>query len=341
MRPRIRAAWISLALGATGSETFRPQTTEENVTERPLVHYKNFIYDNSRWEGFKFRPDDIVISTPPKCGTTWTQRICALLVLKTPVLDKPLTTYSPWIDMLTRARADILADLDAQQHRRFIKTHTPFDGLPYDERVTYLCVGRDPRDVALSWDGHIMNADMTALLGARDTAVGNADIAEFLEKGPPPAAEIESERFWAFVDDPTPATETAGSLLSVLHHLSTFWAVRDKPNVVMLHYDDLKADLEGQMRALAARLSIEIPERLWPELVKAATFEEMRRNADQTAPGVTEAIWLDNKQFFRSGSSGQWRRVIEEGDLARYDARVRDLADPAFAAWAHHGSRAR
>ena len=322
-------------------ETLSPQATEEIVKEAPLVHYRNFVFDSSRWAGFRFRPDDIVISTPPKCGTTWTQRICALLILKTPELEKPLTTYSPWIDMLTRPRADIMADLEAQQHRRFIKTHTPFDGIPFDERVTYICVGRDPRDVALSWDAHVANADMLALFSAREAAVGNADIAEFLEQGPPPMPESESERFWAFVDDPTPVTETASSLCAVLHHLSSFWGVKDKANVVMLHYDDLKADLEGQMRALAARLSIEIPEPLWPSLVKAATFEEMRANADKTAPGVTEAIWQDNKKFFRSGSSGQWRKVIGEGDLARYHQRVRELADPAFAAWAHHGSGAR
>jgi hypothetical protein len=279
-----------------------------------------------------------VISTPPKCGTTWTQRICALLILKTPELDKPLTSYSPWIDMLTRPHADILADLEAQTHRRFIKTHTPFDGLPYDERVTYICVGRDPRDVALSWDGHVQNADFGRILAAREASVGNDDIKELLENGPPPAPETEAERFWAFVDDPTPVTETSGTLAAVLHHLSSFWAVKDKPNVVMLHYDDLKADLEGQMRALARRLAIDVPESLWPDLVKAAGFEEMKANADKMAPGVTEAIWQDNSKFFRSGSSGQWRRVIGEGDLARYHRRVRELADPTFAAWAHHGS---
>lgn len=311
---------------------------ETPVSEAPLVLYKNFIFDSSRWEGFRFRPGDIVISTPPKCGTTWTQRICALLILQTPELDKPLTSYSPWIDMLTRPRAAILADLEAQQHRRFIKTHTPLDGIPWDDRVTYICVGRDPRDVARSWDNHVANADMAALLGARDAAVGNADIADFLENGPPPMPETARDRFWAFVDDTIPVTETAGSLAAVLHHLSSYWKVRDRPNVILLHYEDLKADLEGQMRALARRLSIEVPEPLWPDLVKAATFEEMRNNADKTAPGVTESIWQDNKQFFRSGRSGQWRELFEEGDDRRYDARVRELAGADLAAWAHHGS---
>ena len=69
----------------------------------------------------------------------------ALLVFQAPDLPAPLTTLSPWLDMAVRPVEQVHAHLEAQSHRRFIKTHTPFDGLPYDERVTYLCVGRDPR----------------------------------------------------------------------------------------------------------------------------------------------------------------------------------------------------
>jgi aryl sulfotransferase len=311
------------------------------MTGTARVHYKSFIYDSARWDGFELRPDDIVISTPPKCGTTWMQRICALLVFQTPDLEQPLTTISPWLDMLTVPREDVVADLEAQRHRRFIKTHTPFDGLPFDERVTYLCVGRDPRDVALSWDGHVANTDIASVFAARAAAVGNDDIAAMVEQGPPPLPESERERFWAFVMDPTPATEAIGSLLGVLHHLATFWAARDRANVVMLHYDDLKADLERQMRALAARVGIPVPEARWPELVHAASFEEMRRHADRFAPGVTESIWLDSRQFFRRGTSGQWRDLFEDGDDARYEARVRELASPDLAAWVHHTAAAR
>ena len=46
--------------------------------------YEGVVFDSSRWDGFALRPGDIVISTPPKCGTTWTQMICALLILQEP-----------------------------------------------------------------------------------------------------------------------------------------------------------------------------------------------------------------------------------------------------------------
>jgi hypothetical protein len=109
--------------------------------------YEGTVYDSSRWDSFELRSGDIITSTPPKCGTTWTHMIGALLILQEPEL-------SPWIDMVTRARTDVFADLQAQTHRRFIKTHTPLDGIPNDPTVTYICVGRDPRDVALSMDRH-------------------------------------------------------------------------------------------------------------------------------------------------------------------------------------------
>src|SRR3954449_1862464 len=117
--------------------------------------YEGKVFDSSRWDGFVLRPGDIIISTPPKCGTTWMQMICALLVFQTPQFDRPLDQISPWLDMLTRDRDSVVADLDAQSHRRFIKTHTPFDGLPHDAGVRYIAVGRDPRDVACSWDNHM------------------------------------------------------------------------------------------------------------------------------------------------------------------------------------------
>lgn len=309
------------------------------MSQRARVHYKTFVFDSARWDGFEFRPGDIVISTPPKCGTTWLQRICALLIFQTPELAKPLTTLSPWLDMLTRPHAENLAELAAQTHRRFIKSHTPLDGLPFDERVFYLGIGRDPRDVALSWDHHVANADVGALLAAREHAVGNADLGSLPAGVLAPPSPTQRERFWAWIDLDTPATETPSSLRVTLHHLASFWDARERPNVVLLHYEELRRDLAGQMRALAARLGIAVPEARWPALIEAAGFEAMRESADRLAPDVTESLWRDNRQFFRSGSSGQWRALFEPGDDERYAARLRALDfAPELVAWAHRGS---
>jgi hypothetical protein len=203
-----------LGLGVdVGSTWWPPTTTSDPISFTPalweealneLKRYRNLVYDNARWARFQFRDGDIVISTPPKCGTTWMQTLCAMLVLNAVEFDRPLTQISPWLDVQINPLAAVLHDLEAQEHRRLIKTHTPLDGLPSDERATYVCVGRDPRDVALSFEHHLANLDMEAFMAARAAAVGLADLAEL---GPPPPSPSPdpAERFWAW------AYATAGS----------------------------------------------------------------------------------------------------------------------------------
>jgi aryl sulfotransferase len=296
-----------------------------------LPRYRTLIHDSARWDGFVFRDDDIVISTPAKCGTTWTQMICALLILQDPALPAPLTELSPWLDVQTRKIEDVFAQLEAQQHRRFIKSHTPLDGIPFDERVTYLSVGRDPRDVAVSWDHHASNMRLDAILGKRAEAVGVDDLEELM-----PDLSVVSEdpveRFWRWVDSDDPSGFT---LRATLHHLDTFWQARDRDNIVLLHYADLTHDLEGQMRALARRLDIDVPEETWPDLVKAASFEHMRDRADELAPQVTDDFWHSSGNFFHSGTSEQWRALFEPGDEKRYEDRVRALASDDLLEWVH------
>jgi aryl sulfotransferase len=301
-----------------------------------VIRYRGDVADSDRWTGFAFRPDDIVISTPPKCGTTWTQMICALLVLQRTDLGAPLSSLSPWLDMLSRSRTEVVAALEAQPHRRFIKTHTPLDGLPGAPGVTYICVARDPRDVALSMDAHRTNMDMERFREERD-AVARVD--GFDVDDVPPAPELaptEWERFWQWVDDDTPQHERGSSLRRTLWHLRTFWERRADLSIVLLHYDDLRADLEGQMRGLAARLGIQVDEALWPGLVAAAGFDAMRSHAGTVAPTTDgRSFWRDDRQFFRRGTSGQWRDLLGEADLDRYRRRVASLAPPDLVAWAH------
>ena len=114
------------------------------------VVYRSWMSDSLRWDALRLREGDVVISAPSKCGVTWTQRLVSLLVFDGPDLPGPLSTVSPWVDLNIRPIEEVVAVLDAQQHRRFLKTHTPLDGLVLDDRVTYIGVGRDPRDAAIS-----------------------------------------------------------------------------------------------------------------------------------------------------------------------------------------------
>src|SRR4051812_10838120 len=117
-------------------------------TPRRTRTYRNHHLDSTRWDHVRLRPDDIVISTSIKAGTTWMQRIISLLLFGRGSLPGPLQALSPWVDAAWYGPiGPLAATLEAQQHRRFMKSHLPLDGLPFDPAVRYVMVGRDTRDV--------------------------------------------------------------------------------------------------------------------------------------------------------------------------------------------------
>lgn len=298
---------------------------------RPAVRYQNSIMDSGRWEEITLREGDIVISTPPKCGTTWTEMICALLIFQTAGFPHSLDEISPWVEMLTPSRTELRAAYESKTHRRFFKSHTPLDGLPVDDRVAYICVGRDPRDAAFSWLNHManLNIDVVSELVEAAAAAENRPATSAREhlRGIPPGSP-PYEQFLAWVDNPEPL----GGLAWLVRHLASFWEARTWPNVMLLHYDELAADLSGQMRLLAEWLRIDVPAHRWDELVTAAEFTSMRRRADQLMPGP---VWREPSRFFNRGMTGQWQEVLDPEAESRYWKRVRELADPELVAWLH------
>jgi hypothetical protein len=89
------------------------------------------------------------------------------------------------------------------------------------------------------------------------------------------------------------------------------------------------------MRRLAAHLEIAVDEDRWSVLVQSATLDSMRSMAEMIVPGGDRGHWLDAAAFFSRGTSGQWRDLLDEADLARYAARVRALASHDVVEWLH------
>ncbi|HEU4511798.1 MAG TPA: sulfotransferase domain-containing protein [Nocardioidaceae bacterium] len=285
--------------------------------------YRSADEDSRRWYDFPFRADDIVISTRSKIGTTWMQMICALLVFQTADLPARLSSLSPWLDWLVIPRAEVFAPLDAQDHRRFIKTHTPLDGIPGHPGVTYIVVARHPLDMAVSLYHQSANLDrarIAELTGRPWTA----------RRPRPPVHE------WlqAWIDADCDPREQLDSLPGVLWHLRGAWSRRHDGNVILVHYDDLRYDLPGQMRQLAARLEIDVPEKAWPRLVEGATFERMKARADLVVPDPS-GVLKSHQAFFREGRSGAGESLLTSAQRAQYHARTRLMAPPEMLSWLH------
>src|SRR5919199_1866897 len=282
--------------------------------------YRSAIMDGSRWAAYNHRPGDIFVCAPPKGGTTWTQTIVASLLWPDGNFPGAVMEMGPWFDGRIVDFGELRARLEAQTHRRFIKTHTPADGIPIFDTASYIVVARDGRDAFVSFVNHLrhMRDEAIERLNAQAMAEGLDPIIKF-------GGDVHGF-FERWITDAPP-----------LRHLATWWDLRREPSVLFVHYNDLLADLEGEIRRLAGFLEIDIPEALWPGVVERCTFERMREDAEKigdfgrTFEGGAES-------FLYKGTNGRWRGVLSEGELRRYQDRVEELLAPEAAYWLEHGS---
>lgn len=271
------------------------------------------------------RPGDIVISTSAKAGTTWMQRIVSLLIFGTGPLPDVLTKVSPWIDCrYTDPLDEVVARIDAQRHRRFLKTHLPVDALPFSEDVRYIVVGRDTRDVFMSLWNHYRNyTDMMYEMTSAGDPPG----------GPLPRCPDDLRRLWSqWATRGSFEWESDGwPFWSHHYHAAAWWPFRHLENVLLVHYNDLQADLEGQMGRVADHLGIRVAEGAWPELVGAARFESMKSSGRELL-GPMDRFVGGPDAFLYKGSNGRWREALTADDLELYE-KMAGALDPALRDW--------
>src|SRR5690242_88825 len=296
-----------------------------------LREYRIWTTDSRRWAPYRPRPDDIIISASPKTGQTWTQQIVSSLILQD-AIARPLLQVSPWIDGRVFGTAESIHEqIEAQTHRRFLKSHLPLDGLPLYDSVKYIHVARDGRDAVMSWHNQLKgfnedHRERLSRIGLEDPVIGRPYPLI-------PAEPAEFFRLWLT----TPAVEGQSDGLPGLSFFDFevgFWAERHRANILFVHYQDLLDDREGEMRRIARFLGIESDERVWPSLVAAAGFSAMR--------GATDALMPEfrNRNFFNRGTNGRWRGVFSRDDLTLYESKAREKFSPDLAAWLSFGRRA-
>ena len=285
----------------------------------------NHHMDSTVWNDFAFRPDDIIIGTYAKSGTTWTQQIVSQLIFGGQEgLD--VSAMSPWLDMRILPRAETAAMLEAQRHRRFIKTHLPLDALLFSPEAKYLYIARDGRDVAWSAHNHFAKVkdEFFALLNETPGLVG------------PPMPRLPADVRAFFLQW---MEQDGAPLWSFWENIRTWWEARHLPNVMLVHFADLKRDPEGMIRDIAAFLQIEIAEELWPTILEHCSFDYMKRHAEKVVP-LGGAPWEGGAgTFINKGVNGQWRDVLTAEDCARYRSFAFEQLGAECAGWLERGKR--
>lgn len=289
------------------------------MTDRKL--YLGPLTDNRRWDQVTLRPDDVIVVTPPKCGTTWMQTIVALLLSGDPDTETELSVRMPWVDIRVRDMAEVAARLDAMIHRRSMKSHTPLDGLPMHDTAQYLCVFRHPLDAHFSFRNHARNLPMPWFdMWYPEDDPDGVTFRRFLDGGPE-----------GFDTDVMP-------LAHILRHYEAARARADQPNVTLFHYADMLRDLPDTFDRVAGLLGVSYPADLMEQLVAVATFDHMNAHADRYAPSGGKGFFKSDGAFFQNGSSGQWRDKLTEEEYAAYVATMEVALAPDERAWLEFGS---
>ncbi|MEZ4731571.1 MAG: sulfotransferase domain-containing protein [Caldilineaceae bacterium] len=310
------------------------------MTERlpTMMHtYQNHLLDSTRWNCYQPRPDDVVIATSIKSGTTWTQEIVHQLIFwgqEAPGRG----AVSPWLEARWRPLDDLIGQLEAQPHRRFIKSHLPLDGLPFFPQVKYIVVGRDPRDVFMSlWNHH---ANYTPEFLARITTYVNDTPGRVGETFPHALVDIHT--FWReWITQGWFPWESEGyPYWGNLHHSQSWWNYRHLPNILFLHYNDLLTDLAGEIQRIANFLTIPLAEEQLPVIMQAVSLESMRAAAlrAESADPNKAPVWKEGaKNFFFKGTNGRWKDVLSAAELALYEEKAAQVLTPDCRAWLEQG----
>ncbi len=295
-----------------------------NELPRKTRELLNHHFDSTVWNDFIFRDDDIVISTYAKSGTTWTQQIVGQLIfngaesLQTPDL-------SPWLDFRPRPKDVKLATLEAQPHRRFVKTHLPVDALVFSPKAKYIYVGRDGRDVAWSLYNHHISAndlfyqllnDTPGLVGPPFPRPRDSVRDYFLEW-----LERDGYPWWPYWEN-----------------VRSWWEIRNFTNVLMVHFEALKADLPNQIRRIANFLEIPVDEKQWPVILEHCSFAYMKAHAAYCVAGGG-IFWEGGAEtFIHKGTNGRWKDILTADDCRQYEVAAQRELGEACARWLATGN---
>lgn len=305
-----------------------------------LHTYQNHHLDSTRWGPYSPQDDDIVISTSLKSGTTWTQGIVRELIVhslnshdsdtpeRVPLRDDKSSLWPDW----RPGAADIEAlyeQLEAQAHRRFLKTHLPLDGLPFYPQVKYLVIGRDARDVFMSLWNHYSNYtdDFYKTLNEASDLIGK----------PYPRCPENIHAFWhSWINQGWFDWEQEGyPFWGNMHHTQTWWNYRHLDNIQFFHYADMLADPKAEIERIASFLGFEILDEALSGIVQHISLSAMRQR-DREA-GHRTIFKEGANAFFFKGTNGRWKEVLSEDEIAQYEKTAAKVLSPDCARWLEEG----
>ncbi|XP_003225295.1 sulfotransferase 1C2 [Anolis carolinensis] len=241
-----------------------------------------------KWDqisAFQARPDDLLICTFPKSGTSWIQEIVDI-ILHGGDLQKcdqlPIYERSPFIELfLPKPVVSGVDEAEAMPSPRVLKTHLPAPLLPpsfWKQNCKMIYLARNVKDNAVStFNFHRMNKLLP----------NPGDWNNFLE-------DFIAGRCWY------------GSWFD---HVCGWWEAKNHHPILYLFYEDMKENPAQEIRKVAEFLRFELSELVLSQIVQHTAFKSMKANEMTNFTTLPSSI-LDHSvsSYMRKGTVGDWKK---------------------------------
>ncbi|KAJ6654392.1 hypothetical protein lerEdw1_006985 [Lerista edwardsae] len=259
--------------------------TRTTLQEVKGVHLLKSTAENwASIETFQARPDDLLICTYPKAGTTWIQEIVEMIQHggdQEKCAQVPIYKRIPYIDIFPpKPLLSGVAEADAMPSPRTLKSHLPVQLLPpsfWEQNCKIIYVARNVKDNAVSYfHFHRMNQMIP------DSGPWDQFLQNFL----------------------------AGKVAygSWFDHVRGWWECKDWRPILYLFYEDMKENPAQEIRKVAQFLCRDLPEPVLNQIVRYTSFESMKTNPMVNYSTLPSFI-LDQavSPFMRKGIVGDWK----------------------------------
>lgn len=244
---------------------------------------------------FKAKPDDLLIATYPKAGTTWTEEIVDLIQNKGDAEKSkraPTHIRIPFIELIIPGMESGLEQANAMLSPRTLKTHLPIDLVPpsfLEKNCKIIYVARNPKDSMVSYY-HFQR----------------------MNKGLPDPGTWE-EYFESFL---------AGKVCwgSWYDHVKGWWEAKDQYRILYLLYEDMKKNPKHEIQKLAEFIGNNLDDEVLDKIVYHTSFDVMKLNPMANYSSVpTEFMDHSISPFMRKGTVGDWKNYFTVAQNERFD----------------------
>ena len=265
------------------------------------------MHDPRILANFQPRESDVLITTPPKAGTTWMQQILYQLRSGGDESFVSIDAVVPWLEIQRDGKSwqQILECFEQLTEPRIFKTHCTAEQTPGIGIARIILTSRDPRDCCVSFYHHIMN--MTE--------------------------EVRSE---VGITAPTSFDEHVSQWLEFAawyRNVQSWWPHIDDEKVLWLRYQDLKSDFEKQLDRISKFLEWPMSISQKQRIMEYTSFDWMKANDEKFS---SQAVSIKGKQpafkpgkFIRKGEVGGYGKLMNAGQEKMILDKAHDMLEPA------------